>query len=195
MTALDTSRPEAGSEGYALRAQASVLSRRARRYDAQSRDEQRVFRMHKAFRATGGLLPMDQVLTLFRRHGGPGADALCDWIRERKAIAFEWDGETCLPMFQFSRKTLMVHHSLAPVLRELAAIHDGWETANWFALPNSWLTELLPVDMLVRDLPAVWYAARVERFIGLGDADGDGPAAHERVDWQSGMAATPADLS
>lgn len=193
MTALDANPSNAESEGSTLNAQVGVISHRARRYNPQSRDEQQVFRMHKAFRATGGLLPLHQVLTLFRRHGGPDANALGDWIRDRKAIAFEWDDETWLPMFQFSRKTLTVHHSLAPVLRELSAIHDGWETANWFALPNSWLTELLPVDMLVRDLPAVWYAAQVERFIAVGDTAGDGPADRERVDWQSGIAAA-ADL-
>ncbi|MEO8542028.1 MAG: hypothetical protein ABI434_00520 [Burkholderiaceae bacterium] len=73
-------------------------------------------------------------------------------------------------MFQFSRQRFSVHASLQPVLRELCDVYDGWETASWFALPNTWLRQRTPVDMLVHDLPAVWYAAKVDRFIALGDA-------------------------
>ena len=139
--------------------------------DPERRDDDQVVGMHSAFRVTGGVLPIDEVRILFQRHGGPVADGLAECIRKREAIAFDWRQETWLPMFQFSRKTRAVHPSLKPVLRELSTVYDGWETANWFALRNTWLAGRAPVDMLTRDLSAVLYAARVDRFIALGDVN------------------------
>jgi hypothetical protein len=129
--------------------------------------------MQQAFRATGGLLSMDEVQAVLNQHGGPSAETLIRWIREGLAIAFEWRDETWLPMFQFSRKALTVHPALIPVMRELSTIYDGWETANWFSLPNTLLANRFPVEMLARDLSAVWYAARVDRFIATGEASFD----------------------
>lgn len=194
MAALESNRFEPMPASRKRLAQASAPARLRQRYGPECRDDHRVFEMHKAFHATGGLLPVDQVLTLFRRHNGPDAAALRDWIRAREAIAFVWDYETWVPMFQFSRKTLLVHQSLAPVLRELSAIFDGWETANWFALPNSWLADRFPVDMLAQDLSAVWYAAQVERFIALGETTWDEPSVRASVDSLSEMSTMPADL-
>ena len=116
---------------------------------------------------------MAEVRMLFQRYGGADADRLANWIHTRQVIAFEWRHETWLPMFQFSRKTMAVHPALKPVLRELSPIYDGWETANWFALRNTWLAARAPVEMLTRDLSAVWYAARVDRFIALGEVGWD----------------------
>ena len=194
MAALDGKRFEAMPAARRTGADASTRERLRQRYDPECRDDHRVFEMHKAFHATGGLLAMDQVLTLFKRHSGPDAHALRSWIHSGEAIAFTWDDATWLPMFQFSRKTLLVHHSLAPVLRELSAIFDGWEIANWFALPNTWLAERLPVDMLAQDLSAVWYAAQVERFIALGETTWDQSSVRATVDAPSGMTTMPTDL-
>lgn len=194
MTTLDVNRFESMSAEHRTSALASMAARRRQRYDPECREDHRVFEMHKAFHATGGLLPLSRVLALFQRRSGPDAVALRNWIRAREAIAFDWDGETWLPMFQFSRKTLLVHQSLVPVLQELSAIFDGWETANWFALPNSWLADRLPVDMLVQDLSSVWYAAQVERFVALGETTSNTPTARAPADALSGSSTLPADL-
>ena len=152
---------------------ASVRRTSSRHFDPACRDDNQILRMHQAFRATGGLLSLNEVICLFRRFGGPNADQLSDWMRTQAVIAFDWRDERWLPMFQFSRNAMAVHQALRPVLRELFTIHDGWETANWFALPNSWLGERAPVDLLVHDLTAVWYAARCDRFVARGDSTGD----------------------
>ena len=150
--------------------QAGIAAQCRCHFDPVCRDEHHLVGMHLAFRATGGLLSLNEVRTLFQRYRGPDSAVLDGWIRKRTAIAFVWREETWLPMFQFSRKGLSVHQSLEPVLQQLSAIYDGWETANWFALPNTWLRERAPVAMLAHDLSAVWYAARVDRFIALGEA-------------------------
>ena len=170
MTTTHDNRSEATLHNRRGHPQAGIAAQCRCRYDPVCRQEHHIVAMHLAFRATGGLLLRDEVQTLFHRYGGPNSAVLDGWIRERAAIAFAWRDETWLPMFQFSRKDLSVHQSLAPVLQQLSAIYDGWETANWFALPNTWLRERAPVDMLAHDLSAVWYAARVDRFIALGEA-------------------------
>jgi hypothetical protein len=193
VTATHDKRSDAVHENRRGHPQPGAAAQRRRRYDPECRDDQQMVGMHQAFRATGGLLSLDEVRTLFQRYGGPDAAVLAGWIRMRAAIAFEWREEAWLPMFQFSRKALSVHQSLGPVLRELSAIYDGWETSNWFALPNPWLTERAPVDMLARDLSAVWYAARVDRFIALGEAKWEKqPLTGRHVDWRPDMLAMPA---
>jgi len=170
VTATQDTRSERTHENRRGRLQPRVAAQGGRRWDPECRDDQQMDGMRQVFRATGGLLSLDEVSGLFQRHGGPDTVVLAGWIRKRAAVAFEWREETWLPMFQFSRKTFTVHQSLRPVLRELSSVYDGWETANWFALPNTWLKERAPVDILALDLSAVWYAARVDRFIALGEA-------------------------
>lgn len=191
MTTTQNERWEGSPGRRTPRHQAGIAARYRQCGDPECRDDHQIIAMHHAFRPTGGLLSLDQVRTLFQRYGGPHADALGASIRARSVIAFEWCDEVWLPMFQFSRKELSVHKSLVSVLRELADVYDGWETASWFALPNSWLADRAPVDMLVRDLSAVWYAARVDRFIALGEATWEKqPLAPQDIDSEIGMSAT-----
>ncbi len=120
-------------------------------------------------------MPLAEVNVLMRRYGGPQAGELGNQIRTRELVAFEWRDEVWLPMFQFSCKTLSVHQALRPVLEELTVIYDAWGTACWFALPNIWLDGCTPVEMLLRDLSAVWHATRVDRFIAQGEAAWETP--------------------
>jgi hypothetical protein len=125
--------------------------------------------LQQVFRATGGLATLDEVVERFEEHAGPDREILHKWIMARRVIAFEWQGRIWLPMFQFSCHSMSVHHALQPVIRELATVYDGWETANWFAYPNDGLCGRRPVDMLMSDLASVWYAARLESYIATGD--------------------------
>ena len=53
-------------------------------------------------------------------------------------------------------------------LAELEGAFDDWEIGAWFAQPNSWLDEQLPLDVVGRDDDAVIHAARADRFIARG---------------------------
>lgn len=188
MTATHDIRSEETFERQRGWPQAGVAAPLGQRCDPECRDDHQIVRMRQAFRATGGLLSFDEVVKLFQGYAGPDAAVLAQWIRIRAAIAFEWQQETWLPMFQFSRKALSVHQPLRPVLRNLSAIYDGWETASWFALPNTWLTGRAPVDMLATDLLAVCDAARIDCFIALGEANWEKrPTKSRLVDLRAGM--------
>jgi len=143
------------------------------RCNPECRSDHQFVGMLAAFHATGGLLPRDAVTAWFRAYGGRSTDDLDRRIAAREVIAFDWRSDLWLPMFQFNRTHMCVREALQPVLHELSAIYDGWETASWFALPNSCLGGRPPVDLLVRSLPAVWYAARLDRFIAAGDSTWD----------------------
>jgi hypothetical protein len=71
-------------------------------------------------------------------------------------------------MFQFDRADMSVHRDVAAILDELEGTFDDWELATWFALPNAWLKDRSPVDVLALDPNAVRHAARADRFIARG---------------------------
>ncbi len=120
--------------------------------------------MLEAYRSSGGLASAQEILTLFQRRGGPEVAALTRWIGERELICFEWQAQTWLPLFQFQRVTLSPDPQLRPLFAELTKVYDHWEMASWFALPNPWLDQRVPVDTLGRDYCAVLDAARADRF-------------------------------
>ena len=130
-------------------------------------DQQFVY-MLDAFRSTGGLARTAEILARLQAlHGHPSA-VLTQWIDQRKVICFEWQTQDWIPLFQFSRHNIAPLHRLQPVLMELNAVFDAWGLANWFATPNPWLAEKLPVEVLMTDLPAVLHAARADRYSVTG---------------------------
>lgn len=121
--------------------------------------------MLDAYRGSGGLARAQEVLNMFKRCGGPGVAALARWIVSRELICFEWQAQTWLPVFQFSRQGLTPDPRLRPVFAELTQIYDHWDMATWFSLPNPWLGQCAPVDSLGSGHgSAVLDAARAERF-------------------------------
>lgn len=121
-----------------------------------------------SYRSSGGLARAQEVIALFKCRCGPDAATLASFIVERKVISFEWQSQTWIPLFQFNRFDMTPQPELGQVITELSSIYDTWELANWFARPNPWLSDRIPVDTLVSDLPAVLNAARAERFIACG---------------------------
>lgn len=124
--------------------------------------------MLNSYRSTGGLARAEEVVDQFKCRFGPDVATLAGWIDERAVISFEWRSDIWLPWFQFSRFEMAPHAQLRPVIADLTAVHDPWEMCNWFARPNPWLADRLPVDMLVPDLAAVRHAARADRLIANG---------------------------
>ena len=82
-------------------------------------------------------------------------------------ICFEWQSKLWLRLFQFKPLDMTPLAGLDQVLAELCSTYDAWQTANWFAQPNAWLTSDTLAARLLSDLPAVLQAARSERFIAV----------------------------
>lgn len=134
---------------------------------ARSRDEQFIC-MLEAYRNTGGIARSDEINHWTRQYGGPDPVTLNQWIDARTVLCFEWNHARWMPWFQFHRHTLHPHPQLAPLLAELSAVFDPWETASWLALPSPWIRGRVPVDCLLTDLASVLDAARADRFVANG---------------------------
>ena len=124
--------------------------------------------MLNAYRASGGLGRIQEILKMLKSHDEKPDLTLASWILKRKVICFEWRSMTWLPWFQFRPADMDPQPELAPVLAELASVFDPWEMANWFAQPNPWLADCPPVDSLLVNPPAVLQAARADRFVAGG---------------------------
>ena len=121
-----------------------------------------------AYRRKGGLASGDELTRLLRRHTSQPISMLARWIVERQVVSFAWQGEYLLPMFQFDPADMVVRRPVSAVLDEFDGAFDDWNAATWFALPNAWLGDEAPVDVLQRDPHAVLQAARADRFIARG---------------------------
>jgi hypothetical protein len=121
-----------------------------------------------AFARTGGLASSAEVTLLLRRRTSQPVSMLGRWIVGQRVVSFVWRGERMLPMFQFDRADMGVRAPVGAVLGELDGTFDDWDLATWFALPNAWLDEQAPVDVLDHDPDAVREAARADRFIARG---------------------------
>ena len=121
-----------------------------------------------AFRRTGGLVSGEELTFLMRGRTSQPLSMLARWIVERRVVSFGWHGEYLLPMFQFDRADMTVHRQVSAILDEFAGTFDDWDLATWFALPNGWLEDEAPVDVLMLDPDAALQAARADRFIARG---------------------------
>ena len=85
---------------------------------------------------------------MLRRRTSQPVSMLARWIVERRVVSFGWQGEYLLPMFQFDRAEMTVRRHVSAVLDEFDGTFDDWDLATWFALPNAWLGDDTPVDVL-----------------------------------------------
>ncbi|MBC7704009.1 MAG: hypothetical protein H7274_08735 [Rhodoferax sp.] len=129
---------------------------------------QQFITMLNSYHATGGMARIEEVVELFESRRGPSSNVLSAWIQRRQVICFEWRLDTWLPWFQFHCTDLIPHPQLSAIFAELTSVFDPWEMASWFARPNPWLADRMPVGTLVEDLTAVLNAARADRFIANG---------------------------
>ena len=121
-----------------------------------------------AFRRTGGLLSGDELTFLLRARTSQRISMLARWIVERRVVSFGWRGAYLLPMFQFDRADMTVRRHVSAILDEFDGTFDDWDLATWFALPNAWLRDDAPVEVLPLEPHAVLQAARADRFIARG---------------------------
>ncbi len=124
--------------------------------------------MLDAFRPTGGMAPMPELLAWFKANQGPTGDALLGMISERAVLCLHWQSQLWLPWFQFDSATCSPHVRMRTVMTELNAVHAPWEACRWFTLPNPWLANRTPVDVLFTDLSGVLHAASADRLIANG---------------------------
>jgi hypothetical protein len=121
-----------------------------------------------AFRRTGGLVSGDELTFLLRGRTSQPISMLARWIVDRRVVSFGWHGQYLVPMFQFDRADMTVRRHVSTILDEFEGTFDDWDLATWFALPNAWLGDDAPVDVLPLDPHAVLQAARADRFIARG---------------------------
>ena len=145
----------------AERVRADLASEHAR--DSQFVD------MLRGFRETGGLARGDEVADKLHRVAGHDVAVLARWIVTKQVLAFDWQGERWLPLFQFDAATMERKADVRRVIAELAPAFDAWNLSVWFAQANSWLNGRSPVETLAAaDLPSVLKAAQADRFVALG---------------------------
>jgi hypothetical protein len=121
-----------------------------------------------AYRRTGGLASGEELTFLLRRHTSQPISTVARWIVERRVVRLGLRGEHLVPMFQFDRASMRVRRRVSAVLGEFDGTFEDWELASWFALPNTWLGDEAPVDVLPRDPHAVLQAARADRYVARG---------------------------
>ena len=120
--------------------------------------------MDTAFRPTLGTIGSSELVLRMLAHCDQPISTLAHWIVERKVVAFDWQSQTLLPLFQFQLSDMSLRSPVVHVVQELSALLGDWELALWFALPNPWLDQARPVDAISHDAPAVLHAARAARF-------------------------------
>lgn len=124
--------------------------------------------LRHVFRQTGGIARGDDLGRLLEdRHSGDFV-TLARFIAAGEVFGFEWRAMFWVPMFQFELRDLTLKYGARSVLSELSPVFDGWRLSVWFAEPNSWLADRIPVDLLDHDLRAVRDAARADRFVATG---------------------------
>jgi hypothetical protein len=125
-------------------------------------------RMRIAFSATGGMLHADALSHLLRKHTDQPISRLARWIVDRRIVSFEADSQRWIPMFQFGAPDLCMLDGVARSILELRDIFDDQELAEWFAMPNTWLTGRAPSRVVRGEADAVVGAARADRFVVSG---------------------------
>jgi hypothetical protein len=121
--------------------------------------------MERAFRASGGIVSSDEVVSLLLQHTEQPISQLAHWIVDRDVLSFPWQGHTVLPLFQFDLRTMKPRPPVNAVVHELVPTLSDWEACLWFATPNAWLADATPLVVVARDALAVLDAARGERYL------------------------------
>jgi acyl-CoA synthetase (AMP-forming)/AMP-acid ligase II len=124
--------------------------------------------MSRTYERAGGLASGDEVTLLLRKRTSQPISLLARWIAGRRVVSFAWKGQFMLPLFQFELAYMSVRAPVSAVLDELAGVFDDGELAAWFALPNAWLQDAAPVDVLDVDHAALLNAARADRYVARG---------------------------
>lgn len=121
--------------------------------------------MEDAYARNGGLACGDEVARMLRHRSSQPLSQLARWITDRVVISFPWQSRLLVPLFQFERIEMRLRPATVEVVCELVDTLDDWDLAFWFAHPNSWLDDRLPVEVIETDAAAVLQAARADRYV------------------------------
>jgi len=121
-----------------------------------------------AFRVTGGVVRGDELALMLEDLKMGDVASLGKAMASGEICSFQWRSAFWIPMFQFDLDNLAFRHGPRKILRELTGVFDGWTLTAWFAQPNGWLKGCKPVDLLASNLPAVFEAARADRYVAVG---------------------------
>lgn len=121
-----------------------------------------------AYKGSGGTARADDLALLLAEKGWGNFSSLARGIVRGEVFSIEWNNHFWLPMFQFEPCDMSMKGSVRKILCELTHVLDNWTLAAWFAEPNIWLKNRCPVDMLDANFPAVFAAARADRFVATG---------------------------
>ena len=141
---------------------------RVPRTDDQSSREREFALMQAAFGRVGGLMSGSEAAHRIGRTCDQPISKLARWIVDHTIDSLQWRSNIQVPMFQFEPSRMTLREPVAQVIRELSGVLDGWETALWFAEPNSWLAGRSPLEMVIEDPKGVFEAARADRFLAKG---------------------------
>ena len=119
--------------------------------------------MRQAFGASGGIATCDDVVASLARFTSQPISRFARWIVDDEVLRFQWQGCMRLPLFQFDATWMAPDPSVTPIIRELLHTFHEWDACLWFAEPNAWLGDALPVELLRKDAGAVLDAARADR--------------------------------
>ncbi|HSO44959.1 MAG TPA: hypothetical protein VLQ47_05510 [Rhodoferax sp.] len=164
MYTASTAQPEViSARGNSLRSLVSARHPVAHQMQTGPPLDWQYIAMLDAYRESGGLMRSPELASMWRSHGISGTDLLAHWILKRKVISFEWQSTIWLPMVQFNRSTMTLVPWFEEIQAELVAVFNDSDVAQWFSLPNSWLSDRSPANALVSAAPEVLLAARAER--------------------------------
>ena len=123
-------------------------------------------RLHDVMRAYephGGLWSGEEVTRLLRDRTAQPISLLARWIVDSLAISIAWRGDYLLPAFQFDIPNATVRRPVFAVLEALGGTLKDLDLAAWFALPNAYLNDATPLEVIEHDTLAVVDAAVAER--------------------------------
>ncbi|MDM0022283.1 hypothetical protein [Variovorax saccharolyticus] len=124
--------------------------------------------MEAAFRASGGIVSADEVVSMLNRHTDQPISQLARWIVDHRVLSFQWRSGTKLPLFQFDLPSMVPRSRVVAVISELVPALSDWEVCLWLVTPNAWLAEAKPFEELDQNASAVIDAARAERYLLRG---------------------------
>ena len=115
-----------------------------------------------ACRESGGLARAQEVVSMAVSRCGPDVRTLALWILDRQLLSFEWQSQIWIPLFQFDRATMALHHGMDEVLLTLDCPYCPWQQAMWFSRPHSVLGGGIPAQVIALDCQAVQRAAQAD---------------------------------
>src|SRR3954454_99645 len=94
--------------------------------DHERQIDQEFRTMRRAFRRSGGISHGDEIARRVSEHADQPISKVARWIVNNEALAFEWNGQTMLPLFQFDPCSMSLRPGIRLVLRELWDVFDNW---------------------------------------------------------------------